>query len=162
MRLKASAAKCDSMILAKDDIKNFLPHREPFLFVDAVDEFGRRGLSATLYLDPAMPFFAGHFPGEPIMPGVLAVEALAQASGLCLALSKKAVGEEWSGGNIFYLASSNIKFVSVAKAGDTLKLKSAMTREFGGLYHFSVEASSGANVIASGSLVLASPENVKK
>ena len=80
MRLKASAAKCDSMILAKDDIKNFLPHREPFLFVDAVDEFGPRGLSATLYLDPAMPFFAGHFPGEPIMPGVLAVEALAQAN----------------------------------------------------------------------------------
>lgn len=151
-----------SMILTKDDIKNFLPHREPFLFVDSVDEFGPRGLSATLRLDPDMPFFAGHFPGEPIMPGVLVVEALAQASGLCLALSKKESGGEWRGGSIFYLASNNIKFVSVAKAGVTLKLKSAMTREFGGLYHFSVEAISGPDTVASGSLVLASPGNVKK
>ena len=109
------------MILNRESVKNYLPHRDPLLFVDSVASFEKRGsICATFELKPELPFFKGHFPNMPILPGVIAVEALAQASGLLLAL--KADSEP--GNKMFFLASNNIKFVSVARAGETLELKS--------------------------------------
>ena len=74
--------------VAREQIEQILPHRSPFLFVDAVRELdaGKRIL-AELELRADEPHFEGHFPGRPIMPGVLIAEALAQTSGLLLALS---------------------------------------------------------------------------
>jgi len=154
------------MTLDKEEIKNLLPHREPFLFVDAVSAFApKKSITASLELKADLPFFRGHFPNNPIMPGVLVVESLAQTSGLFLALSARDESVEnnsFKAGSIFYLASNNIKFVGVAKAGDVLELTSSLTREFAGLYHFSVSATSGRRKIAEGTLVLASPNNVAK
>ena len=67
-------------------IQEALPHRPPFLFVDAVVErdLEKRSLVATKHITGDEPFFAGHFPQEPIMPGVLITEALAQAAGILL------------------------------------------------------------------------------
>ncbi len=145
------------MILNRESVKNYLPHRDPFLFVDSVASFEKRGsICATFELKPELPFFKGHFPNMPILPGVIAVEALAQASGLLLAL--KADSEP--GNKMFFLASNNIKFVSVARAGETLELKSRLEREYGGLCRFSVEALSEQRLVASGVLVLVSAENV--
>ncbi|MCJ7772989.1 MAG: hypothetical protein MUP22_07640, partial [Desulfobacterales bacterium] len=71
-------------------IKEMLPHRDPFLFIDRVVEFtSGETITAEKDLPPDMVFFAGHFPETPIMPGVLTTEALAQACGLLLGLTWK-------------------------------------------------------------------------
>lgn len=146
------------MLLNKEEIKNYLPQREPFLFVDCVREYeSGKSIVAELYLDSELPFFKGHFPDMPIFPGVLAVECLAQTSGLIIALGKKEAEEN----KLFFLASNNVKFVNVAHAGETLTLKSRIIKAFNGLYQFSVEALSGQKLVAGGTLVLASSENVK-
>lgn len=71
------------MIMNEEDIKRFLPHREPFLFVDSVLEMepGER-IVAVKRFSPEEEFFRGHFPGNPVVPGVIIVEALAQAGGI--------------------------------------------------------------------------------
>ena len=136
--------------LSREQIKQYLPHREPFIFVDSVDEFSGSSIKASLNLRREMPFFAGHFPEEPIMPGVLMQEALAQASGLVISLQKN------SGGGIFYLASANIKFLEVVRPDCVLELRSRLERSFGGLYQFAVEACAGGKTAARGTIVLAS------
>lgn len=169
------------MILQKDEIKKYLPQREPFLMVDRVVDFDERGgIVAELDLPESLPFFKGHFPNIPIMPGVLMTEALAQTCGLYVALAKKNAAGGNSGyaagckadnpsggafggesGELFFLASSNIKFKSVVKAGTTLTMKAQQGRGFGGLYSFSASAYNGRELAATGTIVLASKENVK-
>lgn len=177
------------MILQKDEIKKCLPQREPFLMVDRVVDFDERGgIVAELDLPESLPFFKGHFPNMPIMPGVLMTEALAQTCGLYVALAKKNAAGGNSGGaaedaadcaagcktdnpsvdtfggesgELFFLASSNIKFKSVVKAGATLTMKAQQGRGFGGLYSFSASAYNGRELAATGTIVLASKENVK-
>lgn len=147
------------MTLNKNQIQEILPHRKPFLFVDKVVNFiPQKSIEGEFFLDGSLPFFEGHFPNRPIMPGVLTCEALAQTSGILIALG----ADTQSKGKIFYLASSNIKYLSVAKAGDTLKLSSVLLKNFQGLFQFSVEAFAGKTPVAKGSLVLAAEENVGK
>lgn len=150
------------MILDRQQIKTMLPHREPFLFVDAVKSVDEgKSVEAELFLDPALPFFAGHFPGEPIMPGVLTCEALAQTAGLLLGLSAAKDGNA-SGPKIFYLASANIKYREPVLAGETLTMRAWLAKDFQGLAQFRVEALSGKTRVAEGTLVLASREDAKR
>ncbi len=71
------------MIMSRAEIKRFLPHRDPFLFIDTVLELelGKR-IVAVKRFKPKEGFFRGHFPGNPVVPGVIIVEALAQAGGI--------------------------------------------------------------------------------
>lgn len=142
-------------------IKALLPHREPFLLVDRVTELelGQR-IVAEKTLATSDPCFEGHFPGNPIMPGVLVSKALAQTSGLLLALTWE--NEERSGGpgisRLLFLANVNMKFSSTAKPGDTLRLESSLKKQYGKLYYFETAAHAGFNQIAKGTLALAHGE----
>ncbi len=71
------------MIINKEEIKNLIPHRDPFLFVDkcTIIEPGKKGISERFFSEKEY-FFAGHFPDNPIVPGVIIVEALAQTAGI--------------------------------------------------------------------------------
>ena len=139
-------------------IKKILPHRSPFLFVDRVIKFSvGENIVAEKDLSGQEPVFAGHFPGNPIMPEVLVSEALAQTSGLLLGLTWKHRNEFDPRGesNFISLASFSLKFPSQATPGDRLRLESELKKEFGRLFFFQVTARVGGRQIAGGTLSLA-------
>jgi 3-hydroxymyristoyl/3-hydroxydecanoyl-(acyl carrier protein) dehydratase len=144
-----------------DDIRAILPHRPPFLFVDAIIDMvpGKRIVGERV-LRPDEPHFSGHFPGKPIMPGVLVTDALAQTSGLLWGFTK-IVNNNGATGNtpeLFYLAAATMKYVNPAVPGDTLHLHAATKESFDRLHGYTVEALCGRRVIAKGSLTLAMME----
>ncbi len=150
------------MIVEKKDIEKYLPHRTPFVFVDGVKDYvAGKSIEATLFLNPEFAFFKGHFPNNPIMPGVLITEALAQTCGVLLALDSAGGLENFpkEDAKVFYLASNNMKFASVAKAGDELSLICSVAKKFGTMAQFSVEAKRGREKIATGLIVLAEPSS---
>ncbi len=113
--------------LDAEGIAAILPHRYPFLLVDRVVELdpGKRIL-AIKNVTLNEPCFQGHFPGHPVMPGVLIVEALAQASGLLIGLSGTNTNGESS---IFYLAKvDNARFLRPVVPGDQLRLEVQLKR----------------------------------
>jgi 3-hydroxyacyl-[acyl-carrier-protein] dehydratase len=140
-----------------DEICALLPHRAPFLFVDRVVRFqADRLIETERTIAPDEPWFAGHFPGTPIMPGVLVADALAQTSGLLWGFSKKAAGAAVAQEpEIFFLAAVNLKFINPAHPGDLLEMRATNDRRFGNLFSYTVEAAVGRNLIAKGALTLA-------
>jgi len=138
-------------------IKKWLPHRTPFLFVDRIVAIQlNENILAEKDLLEEEPFFAGHFPDRPIMPGVLVSEALAQTSGLLLGLSSAkgnhALPPKKPG---YFLASINMKYLMPAKPGETLVLEAKLVKGYGGLFLFEVTAHVGDAQIAKGTLTLA-------
>ncbi len=107
-------------------IQNMLPHRYPFLLVDRVVEFEPRAkIVGIKNVTVNEPFFQGHFPGRPVMPGVLVIEALAQAGGLLTQLSNEADAS----GKVFYLVKiDNAKFSRMVVPGDRLELCVSLKR----------------------------------
>lgn len=104
--------------LGIEEIKKILPHRYPFLFVDRVLEMDERNIVGIKNVTINEPFFQGHFPAKPVMPGVLMVEALAQLGGI-LMLSRPE-----NKGKLAYLASINqAKFRRIVVPGEQLLLK---------------------------------------
>jgi len=136
-------------------IQQVLPHRTPFLFVDKILEFNA-GISIVTerYVSPRENFFRGHFPDNPVMPGVLITEALAQTSGLLIGLTLR---ERESGGQSparFFLTTTDMKFLLPLVPGVTLKMTSTLQKKFGSLYRFSVEGTVSDQIVAKGVLSL--------
>ena len=107
-------------------IQALLPHRYPFLLVDRVVEFeAHKRVLAYKNVTCNEPFFNGHFPGQPVMPGVLVVEALAQAGGLLTQLSH----QSGTDGKLFYLVKiDGAKFSRMVVPGDRLELEVTLKR----------------------------------
>lgn len=104
------------------EVMKYLPHRPPFLLVDGVLEM-KEGESLVAIKNVTMnePFFVGHFPGHPVMPGVLIVEALAQAAGI---LAYKSTNTLPSDGVLYLFAGiDNVRFRRVVLPGDQLRLE---------------------------------------
>ena len=98
-----------------------LPHRYPMLLVDRVESLDpEKGITAIKAVTINEPFFQGHFPGRPIMPGVLIVEALAQAAGV---LAVEALGLAGSGKLVYFMAIESAKFRQPVEPGVLLKLE---------------------------------------
>jgi 3-hydroxyacyl-[acyl-carrier-protein] dehydratase len=96
------------------DIKSLIPQREPFLFVDKVLECDAKKISTSLFLSGNEDFFKGHFPGNPIMPGVLLQEALFQSGAAFMAINSAARGLG------VVTRVQNAKFKNMVKPGDNL------------------------------------------
>ena len=110
-----------------DEILKILPHRMPFLLIDRIDEMepGKRAVG-TKCVSFNEPYFAGHFPGMPVMPGVLIIEALAQVGAVAL-LSE----EENKGKVAFFGGIDNARFKDKVMPGDVLRLEVEIIRKKG-------------------------------
>ena len=118
-RTGPNGARKEIKMLDKEGIKNIIPQREPFLMIDEVEEF-IPGESATAYkyVNEDEYYFKGHFPGNPIMPGVLIAESLAQTGAVAI-LSV----EENKGKNALFGGIDKMKFKKQVVPGDKLKLE---------------------------------------
>ena len=106
------------MILDKEKIKSILPHREPFLFIDEVIEIdGTQKVVAVKYINKNESFFQGHFPDKPVMPGVLIIEAMAQASIILYSLCKPEIAKTHPN---YYLGKVKAEFLAPVYPGDRL------------------------------------------
>lgn len=112
-------------LLELQQIKKILPHRYPFLLIDKVLEMGKGYIVGIKNLTFNELFFQGHFPDEPVMPGVLQVEAMAQLAGI-LVLSKESEPEKYS---TYFLKIDNVKFRYKAVPGDTLIFRAQLLSE---------------------------------
>jgi beta-hydroxyacyl-ACP dehydratase FabZ len=106
------------VVMTRREIEEHLPHREPFLLMDAVTRLEDNLLEAYREVRSEEFYFPGHFPGNPVMPGVLMVEAIAQA-GILLVLKKR---EERRGRNTLFAAVENVRFRRLVRPGDRLLL----------------------------------------
>ncbi|MCW8830261.1 MAG: 3-hydroxyacyl-ACP dehydratase FabZ [Gammaproteobacteria bacterium] len=140
-----------------EEIRRFLPHRYPFLLIDRVLEcVPGETLTAIKNVSVNEPFFNGHFPETPIMPGVLIIEALAQATGL---LGFKTMSEEPSDDLLYMLVGvDNVRFKRQVVPGDQLMLKAKVVRQSKVIWKFSVEASVDGDIVTTADLLCAAKE----
>lgn len=134
------------------EIMNILPHAYPFLLVDRIVELepGKRivGIKNVTFNEP---FFPGHFPGRPIMPGVLIVEAMAQTAGL---LAFKSMPEEENKKKpVFFLGMDNVRFRKPVIPGDQLRLELEVTRQRQSIWGFKGKAFVDGKLVAEAELL---------
>lgn len=130
-----------------------LPHRAPFLFVSAFEAGAPGSGSARWVIDGTEDYLRGHFPGNPIVPGVLVVEALAQTAGVVLSSNSPRA----AGGHAGYLAQIDVRFRSAARPPCHVMLNATLVDGLGSLHRFSVSATCGHDRVCDGTLVLAVP-----
>ena len=131
-------------------IERILPHRYPFLLVDRVDEIGADRIVARKLVTRNEPHFEGHFPGHPVMPGVLIIEALAQAGAL---LAAHAVGFNPETHVIYFMAIDKAKFRKPVIPGDVLTLEVVPLRKGGAIWKLRGEAKVGDVLVAEAELL---------
>jgi 3-hydroxyacyl-[acyl-carrier-protein] dehydratase len=127
------------------DIERILPHRYPMLLVDRVDEIDDDHIVARKLVTRNEPHFEGHFPGHPVMPGVLIIEALAQAGALYAARIVKFDAEKQV---IYFMAIDKAKFRKPVTPGDVLRLEVTPLRKGGMIWKMRGEARVGDDVVA--------------
>jgi 3-hydroxyacyl-[acyl-carrier-protein] dehydratase len=138
-------------------IAAILPHRYPFLLVDRVIEFepGKR-VRAIKNVTCNEPFFMGHFPGHPVMPGVLVIEAMAQASGILTQLSN---GFNAKPNQLYYLVRvDNARFSRTVVPGDQLVMDVVQKRMIRRMGQYQCTASVDGVEVASADILCAAPE----
>jgi 3-hydroxyacyl-[acyl-carrier-protein] dehydratase len=131
-------------------IERILPHRYPFLLVDRVDEIGADRIVARKLVSRNEPHFNGHFPGHPVMPGVLIIEALAQAGAL---LAAETVGFDPSKQVIYFMAIDKARFRKPVIPGDLLVLEVVPLRKGGAIWKLRGEAKVDGAVVAEAELL---------
>jgi 3-hydroxyacyl-[acyl-carrier-protein] dehydratase len=137
-----------------DEIRKYLPHRYPFLLVDRVVEL-IPGESIVAYKNLSInePFFDGHFPGKPIFPGVLLLEAMAQAAGI---LGFKTKGKTPQDGSVYYLAGTDeLRFKRPCVPGDRVMLRATLVSERRGIAKFAISSDVDGELAASATILCA-------
>lgn len=131
-----------------NEIKTYLPHRYPFLLVDKIVDIEEKKITGVKNVTMNEPFFQGHFPEHPVMPGVLIIEALAQTCGV-LVLKR----EENRGKLAYFAAMNNVKFRKPVFPGDTIMLNIDVTRHKPRVVQVHGTARVGDSVVAEADLL---------
>ena len=140
-------------LLSAQEVMDIIPNRYPIFFIDKVEEL-TPGEHIVCYKNVTInePFFQGHFPGEPVMPGVLIVEALAQISGILGFVMNNEVPSE---GSLFLFAGAEkVRFKKQVVAGDQLVLKSELVMQKRGIYKYNCIATVDGVVAASAEIMV--------
>ena len=125
-------------LMEKEDIKKYIPHRDPFLMVDTIEELSAgQHVKATKKVQLDEPHFAGHFPGNPVMPGVLIVEAMAQAAGVMMF---KHLGFSAEDADVYFMKLDKVRFKKLVVPPTTLTLSVEKTKEKAGVCAFTGQA----------------------
>jgi 3-hydroxyacyl-[acyl-carrier-protein] dehydratase len=142
--------------LTYKDIIKLLPHRHPFLFVDMITELelGERivGIKNVTINEP---FFEGHFPGNPIMPGVLVIEAMAQVGGILARLSVPESMEEKGDNSIYFVSIDKVKFRKPIVPGDQILFELIAMRKGSRIWKMNGKAMVNKKIAAEAELVAA-------
>lgn len=142
-----------SMQLSHEEVQKVIPHRDPMLLVDTVKELvsGER-IVAEFYVDPSREIFKGHFPEEPVLPGVYSVECMAQSADILLLTM-----ERYAGKIPLFLGINNVRFLRKILPGDTIEIHANMAseREEKAIATCSVEIYNHGELAASGDVTLA-------
>jgi 3-hydroxyacyl-[acyl-carrier-protein] dehydratase len=140
--------------LDRTGIQRIIPHREPFLLVDEVVELEPGARAVGVYrVDPEAWYLRGHFPGNPIMPGVLQVEALAQVGAIC-----GLAHPDHAGRLALFAGIDELRFKRVVRPGDALRLEAAITRLRGPVGRADVRASVEGELACRGVITFALSE----
>ncbi len=140
--------------LKYEDIIRILPHRYPFLLVDKIIEMemGKRVVGIK-NVTANEPFFQGHFPGNPIMPGVLIIEAMAQVGGVLARLSIPNAMERGEMGEIFFVSMDKVKFRKLVVPGDQIRFEAEALRTGSRIWKMAGKAFVDSNLVAEANLV---------
>ncbi|CAC9591877.1 3-hydroxyacyl-[acyl-carrier-protein] dehydratase, FabZ form (EC 4.2.1.59) [uncultured Gammaproteobacteria bacterium] len=140
------------MVMNIQDVKNYLPHRYPFLLIDRVLELEiGKSITALKNVTYNEPQFTGHFPNQPIMPGVMIVEALAQATGI-LAF-KSEVGKPIDGQIYMLVGIDKVRFKRMVEPGDQLLLEAEVMTVKRGIWKFKCKATVDGVLVTSAELM---------
>lgn len=113
------------MKLTQEEIKQIIPHRNPMLLVSTVEEMvPGESIVTTFWVDPQREIFKGHFPAEPVLPGVYSVECMAQTADILLLST-----ERYAGKVPLFLGINNVRFLRKILPGDTLEIHAKMASE---------------------------------
>jgi 3-hydroxyacyl-[acyl-carrier-protein] dehydratase len=128
------------------EILTRIPHRYPFLLIDRAEDFvASKSIVGVKCVTVNEPFFQGHFPDYPVMPGVLIVEALAQTGAV---LMSKSLSIDSEGKAIFFMSLDNCRFRSPVRPGDVLKMHVEVLRARGSVFKFGGKAMVGDKIAA--------------
>ncbi|MDD4557163.1 MAG: 3-hydroxyacyl-ACP dehydratase FabZ [Alphaproteobacteria bacterium] len=137
----------ENKIYTVEEIMGFIPHRYPFLLVDRleVEVAGEKGIGLK-NVTMNEEFFQGHFPNNPIMPGVLQIEAMAQTAGALVV----AANEDAQGGkaNVLFMSIDGVKFRKPVKPGDQLKMHVEKIKDRGRIWVFKGECKVDGKVVS--------------
>ena len=123
---EAVAETATQIDIGIDEILQLIPHRPPFLMIDRAEKFQAfTSLTGVKCIAMNEPFFQGHFPGYPVMPGVLIIEAIAQTGGV---LMSKSMNLDLANKTIFFMGLDNCRFRFPVRPGDTLHMPVEVTR----------------------------------
>lgn len=131
----------------RDDIMRFLPHRDPFLWIDKIDIIAS-GEEGVGYKDITsdMDFFRGHFPGNPVMPGVLQIEAMAQTAG-CVVIEALQDNPD-KPTQVFFMSIDKVKFRHPVVPNCQLKMHAKKVKSHGKVYVFEAQAFIGEQLVS--------------
>jgi 3-hydroxyacyl-[acyl-carrier-protein] dehydratase len=140
------------------DVRRLLPHRYPFLLVDRVIECIKgESIRAIKNVTVNEPFFPGHFPHRPVMPGVMIIEALAQAAGILAFITAEVVPDEST--KFYFVGIDKARFRKPVEPGDQLILTAKLERQMRGIWKFSTVAYVGDGEVTSAEMMVAPETN---
>ncbi len=143
--------------MTKEEIKEILPHREPMLLVDEIVQNEDGTVTGFYTVRGDEYFLQGHFPENPIVPGVILCEMAAQCS--CLLVADKVKGK-----NTLYAGMNNVKFKNPVRPGDKVEFTCTFVKAFGVFHFMKAEGKVGDKIVLKGefSFALVDPEKAKK